>query len=306
MTGACSTKYGRRAAALKWARHFKFLGKRLRLLIVLCGLAALPVRAQETEWQEAHDQIQKLNDAGRYSESLPLAINNLQYAKDHFGLNQPDTATSLGDLAEVNLFMGQYSDAELLLRQALDMTDKAIGTNNGRAAGLMNDLGYMYLSQGEYHEAEPLLRRAMDILKTSPASAKQEGLLLATMNNVAVVEEQEGKFPEAEQHFQDLTDRKEKAFGPDDPGTLAAAHNLARVYGEEAKFTEAIATEERVIASWERSLGPNHPNVAAALDELGRTYGVRANLTKLRQSISERWRQTRQCWAQIILMWRWC
>jgi hypothetical protein len=84
-------------------------------LIALCALVALPIQAQDVEWQKTHDQIQDFNEAGRYSESLPLAINNLQFAKDNFGLNQPNTATSLGDLAEVKLFLGQYSEAEPLL-----------------------------------------------------------------------------------------------------------------------------------------------------------------------------------------------
>src|SRR6201984_216630 len=240
MTRLCTTEYGQSDTTMKGARHPVLPGWRGLLLIALCGLAALPLQAQETEWQEAADKIQNLKDAGRYSESLPLAINNLQFAKDHFGLNQPNTATSLGDLAEVKLFLGRYPEAEPLMRQAVDMKDKAIGTNNGRAAGLMNDLGYMYLSQGEYQKAEPLLRRAVEILKTLPTSTKQQRVLFATMNNVAVVEEQEGKYLEAEQHFQDLSIKKEKAFGPDDPETLACVHNLAGVFEEEANFTGGV------------------------------------------------------------------
>jgi hypothetical protein len=72
-----ATVYGQDDTARRGARRPVFSGRRVLWLIALCGLAVLPVRAQEAEWQEAHDQIEKLNDAGRYSESLPLAITFL-------------------------------------------------------------------------------------------------------------------------------------------------------------------------------------------------------------------------------------
>ncbi len=95
MTRLCHTEHDRSDFAMKRTGMPTFPGSRILLRIALCGLAASPLPAQETEWQEAHHQIQDLNDAARYSESLPLAIRNLQYAKDTFGLNQPNTATSL-------------------------------------------------------------------------------------------------------------------------------------------------------------------------------------------------------------------
>jgi hypothetical protein len=114
---SCSMEYGQSDAVARRAGGQVPLRKRYLLLIMLCGLVALPLRAQEKEWQETHDQIQKFNDAGKYSESLPLAIGNLQFAKDSFGLNQPNTATSLSDLGEVNLYLGEYAAAEPLLRR---------------------------------------------------------------------------------------------------------------------------------------------------------------------------------------------
>jgi len=126
MTHLCSTSHGLSIAGPRRPAVSRILGMNGLLFLALSGLVALPLHAQEEEWQKTHDQIQKLNDAGRYSESLPLAIRNLQLAKDTFGLNQPNTATSLTDLGEVNLQLGEYAAAEPLLRQALEMTEKAV------------------------------------------------------------------------------------------------------------------------------------------------------------------------------------
>ena len=97
----------------------------------------------------------------------------------------------------------------------------------------------------------------MEILKTWLPSKEQKKVLFASMNNLAFVEEAQGKYVAAEADYQDLAKQSEKAFGHDDSGTLGFIHNLAQVYREEAESAEAVETERIVVAGWERKLGPN-------------------------------------------------
>src|SRR5437588_5894880 len=76
---------------------------------------------------------------------------------------QPDTAQSLNNLAELYRAQGNYEQAEPLYQRALAIREQVLGSQHPDTAGSLNSLAVLYYDQGHYAQAEPLLKRALAI-----------------------------------------------------------------------------------------------------------------------------------------------
>ena len=91
-------------------------------------------------------------------------------------------AISLGNLANLYDVMGDYAQAEPLLRQAMQITKKTLGELHPDYAHSLNSLGLRYYSMGDYVQAEPLLRQSIDIRKK--ALGEQHPDYALSLNNL--------------------------------------------------------------------------------------------------------------------------
>ena len=72
-----------------------------------------------------------------------------------FGLEHPDSATSLNTLAALYRAMGAYEKAEPRYLQAKDIRAKALGTEHPVFVSSLNNLAELYRAMGAYEKAEP-------------------------------------------------------------------------------------------------------------------------------------------------------
>lgn len=79
------------------------------------------------------------------------------------GVDHPDVATALNNLALIYYTQGDFESAEPLYRRALRIDEKALGPDHASVATDLNNLGLLFKKQGKLDEAEPLLRRALTI-----------------------------------------------------------------------------------------------------------------------------------------------
>ena len=83
------------------------------------------------------------------------------------GLNHPDVATTLNNLAMVHQVRGDLAAAESLYQRALKIDEAAIGNEEGGqsldVAADLNNLALLYMNQHLYEDAAPLLQRSLDI-----------------------------------------------------------------------------------------------------------------------------------------------
>ena len=70
----------------------------------------------------------------------PLYKEAIKIAEQIFGAEDPNTAISLDDLAELYREMGEYDKAEPLLKEALRIRQKVLGQKNPQTAINLNDL----------------------------------------------------------------------------------------------------------------------------------------------------------------------
>ncbi|MEH2020559.1 tetratricopeptide repeat protein, partial [Nostoc sp.] len=100
-----------------------------------------------------------------YEQVLPWYEKSLSAARERFGDEYPNVATSLNNLALLYYSQGRYSDAEPLYIQALSMKKRLLGDEHPSVATSLNNLAELYESQGRYSDAEPLYIQALSMKK---------------------------------------------------------------------------------------------------------------------------------------------
>jgi hypothetical protein len=103
-------------------------------------------------------QVTELYQAGKFNEAVPIAQEAVELSEKALGLDHPNTALALSNLARLYWFLGDYAKAEPLFQRALKIKRKALGPDHPDTAAARKNLGELYRSMGDYAKAEPLLK----------------------------------------------------------------------------------------------------------------------------------------------------
>ena len=117
--------------------------------------------------------------------------------------------------------------------------------------------------EGRYSDAVNSFQAAA---KDAEAFGPQDPRLATSLNNLARVYHQQGKYNEAEPLYKRSLAIVEKALGPEHPHVATSLNNLAELYRFQGKFVDAEPLYKRSLAIREKSLGPGHPHVATNLE----------------------------------------
>ena len=90
----------------------------------------------------------------------------------------------------------------------------------------------------------------------------------ASLNNLATLYIDQGRYAEAEPLLKRALAIREKALGPDHPDVAQSLHNLAVLYQVQGRYAEAEPLYKRALAIKEKALGHDHPDVATSLNNL--------------------------------------
>jgi CHAT domain-containing protein/Tfp pilus assembly protein PilF len=216
------------------------------------------------------EEALKLQRAGKYNESLPLAERALEIRERLLGTEHRDVAAAINSLAAGYSGKGGYVKAESLCRRALDIREKTLGKDHPDTAQSLNHLAVIYSFQGKYAEAEPHYKRALDIREK--ALGKDHPDTATSLNNLALGYVTQGKYVEAEPLHRRALDIREKALGKDHPDTAISLNNLGLVYDYQGKYEEAESLYKRALDIREKALGKDHPYTAISLNNLATIY----------------------------------
>jgi CHAT domain-containing protein/Tfp pilus assembly protein PilF len=95
-----------------------------------------------------------------------------------------------------------------------------------------------------------------------------------SLNNLAALYRDEGKYEEAESLYQRSLAIREKALGPEHPDLAGGLNNLADLYELEGKYQEAEPLYKRALTIQEKALGTDNPAFALSIANLAGLYGV--------------------------------
>ena len=123
--------------------------------------------------------------------------------------------------------------------------------------------------------ADPPVAPCIRFLKSLPASDDDPitALNLATsLNNLAALYDDQGRYSEAEPYYKRALAIWEKALGPEHPQVAQTLNNLAALYYTKGQYVEAEPLFKRALALVEKALGPDHPHVATSVNNLAELY----------------------------------
>jgi len=241
--------------------------------ILLAMAGSLSADAQNGSVHEAEQlsaQVVQLYQEGRYQDAIPLAQQALGILEKELGLEHPDTATALNNLAELYYTTGAYAKAEPFYQRVLAIREKGLGPEHPDTATALNNLATTYQGTGAYSKAEPLFQRTLAIREKAlgpehPATAE-------SLNNLAQLYDAIGAYAKAEPLHQRALAIREKALGPEHPDTAESLYNLAMLYQGTGAYAKAEPLYQRALAIREKVLGPEHPDTATTLNNLASLY----------------------------------
>ena len=117
--------------------------------------------------------------------------------------------------------------------------------------------------QGHYGDAEKSMEAA---LKEAERFGPEDLRLGTTLNNLAELYRDQGKYAEAEPLYKRSLVIVVKVLGPEHPGVATNLNNLGLLYTDQGKYAEAVPLYKRSLEITEKALGPEHPTVATSLE----------------------------------------
>jgi len=222
------------------------------------------------EAERLNQQVEQLDQQGKYGEAIPLAEQALAIRRRVLGERHPDVAAGLNSLALLYQAQGRYAEAEPLYQRSLQIAETQLGKDHPNFAISLNNLAGLYRDQGRYAEAEPLYQRSLQIRETQ--LGKDHPDVALSLNNLAVLYRDQGRYAEAEPLFQRSLQIRETQLGKDHPNVATSLNNLALLYQAQGRYAEAEPLFQRSLQIIETQLGKDHPNAATSLNNLAVLY----------------------------------
>lgn len=238
------------------------------LALAIITLLATPALAQKGDLAAQGARINALNQAGKYTEALPLAqamVASLEKANDGRELS-----AALNNLGQVHAGQGRDDLAEPVYKRAIALMEKSLGLDTGLIAPELNNLAALYQRQGRFTEAEPLFKRALAVSEKS--LSREHPDVGRALNNLATLYVKQERFAEAEPLFRRALAIYQKAAGPEHPAVATVLNNIGQVDRDLNRDADAEAPIKRSLAIREKVLGPEHPDVARSLNNLAGLY----------------------------------
>ena len=158
-------------------------------------------------------------------------------------------------------------------RHAIDLEEASYHHQQFNSEGFpewAGNRGQLFYQAYAWQIVEPLLNTAIFIGKK--ALGKDHPDVAASLNSLAGLYRQQGKYEQAEPLYQRSLPILEKALGKDHPGVATSLNNLAGLYKSQGKYEQAEPLYQRSLSILEKALGEEHPDVAASLNNLAELY----------------------------------
>jgi serine/threonine protein kinase/Tfp pilus assembly protein PilF len=215
------------------------------------------------------------DNLGLFKQAQGLLDRAVRIRRRILGSEDPRTAQSIANLANVLNADGHRTDGERLHREALGIRQRLLGPDHPDTLKSMNDLAWNLLMSGRYRESEQLYRTVLD--QRRRVLGPEHPDTLTSLDRLGETLDAQVRFAEAEPLERKALDIKRKVLGLDHPETLRAMHHLANTLYNEGSLTEAERVARDLLEISKRVLGAHHSDtltsmivLANILEEQGR------------------------------------
>jgi serine/threonine protein kinase/tetratricopeptide (TPR) repeat protein len=225
-------------------------------------------------------------ELGDYDKAWAMHSQALAIQHKLVGMESPQVATSLHNLARVLREQGKLAEAETAFREALAMRRKLLGNDHPDVAWCLNSLGSLLSINLKDGEPEALLREAIAIRRKVYGNEHPD--VATSLDNLAHILNRQGNATEAiAMHYEALAIRK-KAFGPTHPELIHSYLNLARALEGQGKLTEAETITREALLLCQKVLGQQHPRLLSIRADLGRLLRAQGKIKEAQLLESKR------------------
>jgi tetratricopeptide (TPR) repeat protein len=241
---------------LQWTREAL---RELKMPIILW----IPSRIYDQIPKQAPDFWSWRNGVFHFQPELSLVQGN-------FSINQ--SLGNIKDNQEGSVFSPEQLEASLA--EAIQQW----GADSSKTEVLYSQLGTLYAKrvesakstdrQKELTLAQEYLEKAI-VLQTK--FQKLEALA-TSLNNLAVLYDNQGKYSEAEPLYLDALEMRKRLFTGDHPDVATSLNNLAGLYYNQGKYSEAEPLYLDALEMIKRLFTGDHPYVASSLNNLASLY----------------------------------
>jgi len=204
----------------------------------------------------------------------PAAIELLRAAvevrKEKLGADDPDTITSMNNLALGYDDAGKLDKALPLFEETLRLQKAKLGADHPDTLLSMNNLAMGYLAAGKLDKAVPLLEVTLKL--TQARFGPDHSETLTSMGNLATGYEAAGNLDKALPLFEKSLALMRAKFAADHSDTLIAMGNLAGAYREAGKLDKALPLYEETLKLKKAKFGPDHPETLGSMGSLALGY----------------------------------
>ncbi|MEM0927165.1 MAG: CHAT domain-containing tetratricopeptide repeat protein, partial [Planctomycetota bacterium] len=134
----------------------------------------------------------------------PLFVEAKEITEDTLGVDHPDYAISLNNLAELYRVMGKLDQAVVYSLEAQAIVEKKVGRRHRTYALSLNNLALLRYSMGDFNEAESLYRDALSIFEA--VLGRDHPSYTRCSNNLASLYFTQGDFKKANAIFAAVLD----------------------------------------------------------------------------------------------------
>jgi tetratricopeptide (TPR) repeat protein len=233
---------------------------------------------EEAEFQKDEekyvDMVQKTGNClysdGRSKEAEDQFLQVLKIRKQVLGPENPDTLTSMSDLAATYCSQGRWKESEELELQVMERRKQVLGPEHLDTLLSMTGLVAIYCNLGRWKEAEVLGVQVMEVRKQVLGLEHPDTLL--SMANIATTYCSQGRWKESEELKLQVMERRKQVLGPEHPDTLRSMFSLATTYMKQRRRKEAEELNVEVTRIRKQVLGPEHPDTLLSMANLASMY----------------------------------
>jgi tetratricopeptide (TPR) repeat protein len=194
---------------------------------------------------------------GDYPSARPLKERALAVREKALGLEHPDTATSLNNLANLLRDQGDFATALKLHERAVAIWEKVLGPEHPETAFGYHNFAFSLQAQGDLAGARLLYERALAIREKVLGPDHPD--TATSLNNLASLLQAQGDLAAARPLYERALAICEKVLGPEHPNTATSLDNFAHLFQAQGDLAGARPLYERALAIREKVLGPEHP-----------------------------------------------
>jgi CHAT domain-containing protein len=209
-----------------------------------------------------YQQVDLFELTDRFDDAQKTVMEATAIVEKRYGKMSVQYGTALEKQANIDIYKGDYGDADSKLAEALKLFKEKAGTKDDlQYASMLETQARLYIIEGLYEDAERNLKKAFKLSKRTLKSSK----LSSSIEELAILYIHIGKYQETEESLLKSIVLREKRFGIDNRSLINPLNQIGFLYFIKGDYTKAEKYANRSMIICSNTFGTNSIRYAESL-----------------------------------------